>query len=255
MTFVRCLQWGRWVNNNCMVHHLQNHIAMHYWGYMSLEVKGRWGLLLPPCLLITAVKQPGTSSPLSQLKHSFTNISFPLSWSSTVVSSQWIRWWFPTHALLQLTSPSPPSRRHLSVPSVSSGLPNVDLAAAAGDTIYHIRLLTKRWCILDFGQHWAESLPWLKDYSDVELPANMLDVLTHSGHVWYHHQSSSSWLLVSAVACVCGAEACIWYPVHACQLLTLKCGRCTVSSWKYAPLFCTLLWGKSEEGVFAQIIN
>ena len=26
-------------------------IAMHYWGYTSLEVKGRWGLLLPPCLL------------------------------------------------------------------------------------------------------------------------------------------------------------------------------------------------------------
>ena len=45
-------------------------IAMHYWGYTSLEVKGRWGLLLPPCLLITAIQQPATSSPLSRLKRS-----------------------------------------------------------------------------------------------------------------------------------------------------------------------------------------
>ena len=45
-------------------------IAMHYQGYTSLKVKGRWGLLLPPCLLITVVQQPGTSSPPSRLKHS-----------------------------------------------------------------------------------------------------------------------------------------------------------------------------------------
>ena len=31
-------------------------IAMHYWGYTSPEVKGQWGLLFPPCLLITAVQ-------------------------------------------------------------------------------------------------------------------------------------------------------------------------------------------------------
>ena len=30
-------------------------IAMHYWGCTSLEVKGWWGLLLPPCFLITAI--------------------------------------------------------------------------------------------------------------------------------------------------------------------------------------------------------
>ena len=76
-------------------------IAMGYWGYMSFEVKGRWGLLLPPCPLITVVWQTGTSSPPSQLKHSspgviwmcrasFTNSSYPLPWSSTEVSSQWI---------------------------------------------------------------------------------------------------------------------------------------------------------------------
>ena len=71
-------------------------IAMHYWGYTSLEVKGLCGLLLPPCLLITVVQQPETSSPLSRLKHSsegviwmssFTNSSCPLPRSSTVVSS------------------------------------------------------------------------------------------------------------------------------------------------------------------------
>ena len=42
-------------------------IATHYTTEnTSLEVKGRWGLLLPPCLLITAVQQPGTSSPPSR---------------------------------------------------------------------------------------------------------------------------------------------------------------------------------------------
>ena len=71
-------------------------IAMHYWGYTSLEVKGLCGLLLPPFLLITVVQQPKTSSPLSRLKcssegviwtSSFTNSSCPLPRSSTVVSS------------------------------------------------------------------------------------------------------------------------------------------------------------------------
>ena len=66
-----------------------------------MEVKGEWGLLHPPCLLITVVP----CSPPSQLKRSFagviwmcrasfTNSSCPLPWSSMVVSSQWIRWWF-----------------------------------------------------------------------------------------------------------------------------------------------------------------
>ena len=79
-------------------------IAMHYRGHASLEVKGRWGLLLPPCLLIT-VQQPGTCSPPSWFKcssagiiwmcrASFTSSSCPLLRSSTVVSSQWIGWWF-----------------------------------------------------------------------------------------------------------------------------------------------------------------
>ena len=30
-------------------------IAMYYWGYTSLEVKGWWGLLFPPCLHVTVV--------------------------------------------------------------------------------------------------------------------------------------------------------------------------------------------------------
>ena len=51
--------------------------VMHYWGYTSLEVKGRWQLLLPPCLLITVVQQPRTSSPPSQLKCSVSSGSLP----------------------------------------------------------------------------------------------------------------------------------------------------------------------------------
>ena len=102
-------------------------IAMHYWGYTSLEVKG-WGrLLLPLYLLITVIQQPGTSSPPFRLKcssegviwmcrASFTNSSYPLPWSNTVVSSQSIGWWFfHTYS----TTPSP-SHRRLGVPSVSS---------------------------------------------------------------------------------------------------------------------------------------
>ena len=48
-------------------------IAIHYWGYTSLEVKGQWRLLLPPCFIIV-VQQPGTSSPPSQLKRSSVGI-------------------------------------------------------------------------------------------------------------------------------------------------------------------------------------
>ena len=75
-------------------------IDMHYWGYMSLEVKGWRGLLLPPCLLITVAQQPGTSSPPSRLKRSsesviwmcsasFTNGCCLLPESSTMFSIIW----------------------------------------------------------------------------------------------------------------------------------------------------------------------
>ena len=135
-------------------------IAMHYRGYTSLEVKGRWGLLLPPCLLIIAVQQPGTSSPPSRLKRSstgvilmckssFTNNSCPLPWSSTVVSSQLIGWWC-SHA-----------------------------CSATAD-----------FSIIPFS-HRTESPPGLKDYSDVKFPANTPDVLTHPSHVGYHTPISS----------------------------------------------------------------
>jgi len=88
-----------WTNTTIYSHTL-------YWGWASSEVKGWWWLHLPPSLLITAVQQLRTSSSLSQLKHScegviwmcrasFTNSSCPLLWSSTVVSSQWMRWLFP----------------------------------------------------------------------------------------------------------------------------------------------------------------
>ena len=112
----------------------------------------------PPCLLITAVQQPGTSGPPSRLKHSSEGViwmcrasSFcSLPWSSTVVSSQWIRWWFsqPCSAtakfsiiLLSQASHAVFLQSRLHSPS---GLSDVDLAAAAGDTIHHIGLLTKK---------------------------------------------------------------------------------------------------------------
>ena len=53
----------------------------------------------------------------------------------------------PTLALLHLISPSSLAAISMFLQSClqsPSGLPNVDLAAAAGDTIYHIGLLTKR---------------------------------------------------------------------------------------------------------------
>ena len=62
-------------------------VAMHYWGYTSLEVRGRWGLFLPPCLLITAIQQPGTSSPPSRLKRSSEGVIWMCRASST--PSQW----------------------------------------------------------------------------------------------------------------------------------------------------------------------
>ena len=133
--------------------------SLEDWGYTSLEVKGRWGLLPFPCLLITMVQQPGTSSPPSRLKHSsegviwmcrasFTNSSCPLPCSSTgflpvdrivilpcMLHYSWLLHHHPLTGItvfLQSCLQSP------------SGLPNVDLAAAAGDTLYHIGLLTKR---------------------------------------------------------------------------------------------------------------
>ena len=52
---------------------LENNIAMHYWGYASLEVKGWWGLLLPSSSS-QRPSSPGTSSPPSQLKHSSAGV-------------------------------------------------------------------------------------------------------------------------------------------------------------------------------------
>ena len=96
-------------------------IAMHYWGYMSLDVKGQWWLRFPLCLLITVVQQPGTSSPPSWLSASL-KVSYgcagPLSPTAPVVFSQWIG--SSMYAPLQLTSPSSTSCRHLGVLTVSS---------------------------------------------------------------------------------------------------------------------------------------
>ena len=129
-------------------------IAMHYWGYMSLEVKCRWGLLLPASTSQRSSNQGlpvlhlGWSAPLRMS----SGCAGPPSPTAPVLCHGPALWGPPSgsdgdspmHASLQLTSPSSPSRRHLSVPLLSSGLPYIDLAAAAGDTIYHIGLLTKR---------------------------------------------------------------------------------------------------------------
>ena len=88
-------------------------IAIHYWGYTSLEVKGQWGLLLTAYLLITAVQQPVTSSPPSRSKRfsegviwmyraSFTNSYCPLPCGLLhAIESGGVS---PMHSLLQLTS-------------------------------------------------------------------------------------------------------------------------------------------------------
>ena len=88
------------------VKEVRNNVAIYSHALPRIHVIGdqRSVRIAPPCLLITAVQQPGTSSPPSQLKRSstgviwmckasFTNNSCPLPWSSTVVSPQWIGWW------------------------------------------------------------------------------------------------------------------------------------------------------------------
>ena len=89
-------------------------IAMHYWGYTSLEVEGWWGLLLPLYLLITTVQQPGTSSPPSWLKCSSEGVIWMCRATAPVVCHGPALWSppdgsggdSPTHAPLQLTFPS-----------------------------------------------------------------------------------------------------------------------------------------------------
>ena len=50
----------------------------------------------------------------------------------------------------------------------------------------------------------GESTPGLNDYSDVNLPANMPDVLTHPSYIGYHHKLSFLLLLFLVwVACIC----------------------------------------------------
>ena len=81
----------------------------------------------PSCLLITAVQQPGISNPPSRFKHS----SMGIIWMCKVllcqqllssVMVQWIGWWFSHTCSATATSPSSPSHRHSSVPSVLSSV-------------------------------------------------------------------------------------------------------------------------------------
>ena len=135
-------------------------VAMYYWGHMPLEVKGWGGVLLPLCLLITAVQQPGTSSPTSQwsnLLRLSSGYAGPPSSSARVPRHSSALVSPPTgsgggyfvHVLLHLMSSSSPSQasRHPSVQSCHqspSCLSNVDLTTAACDAIYHTGLFSQR---------------------------------------------------------------------------------------------------------------
>ena len=131
-------------------------IAMHCWGYTSLEVKGRWGLLLSPWLLITAVRQPGTSIPVEALLcrchldvqglvhqqlPSSTVVQYGglLTVDRVVVLPCMLCYIWLIHYLPLTGIPFLQSRLQSQF-----GLSDVDLATAPGDTIYHIGLLTKR---------------------------------------------------------------------------------------------------------------
>ena len=184
--------------------------SMHYWGYASLEVKGWWALLLPPL-------PPHHSGPATRDFHSSISVEV-LLWGCNLnvqgllhqqlLSSVMIQYsgFLPVDGVVVLPCMVHRLLHHYplaSVPSASSlvfvwSVPDVDLAAAAGDTIYLLL------CILHLSQHWAESPLRLKDYSDLEPPANMPDVLTYPSHIRYHHQWSLLFLLFLVwAACVC----------------------------------------------------
>ena len=104
-------------------------IAMHYWG--SLEVKGRWGLLLPPAS--SSQRSSNQGLPVLHLGWSTplrvsSGCAGPPSPTAPVLCHGPALWSPPSgsdgdspmHAPLQLTSPSSPSRRHLGVPLVLS---------------------------------------------------------------------------------------------------------------------------------------
>ena len=133
-------------------------VAMHYWGYTSLEVKGRWG----PSL------HPHHSGPATQ---SYISVEALLWGCHLDVHAQGLlHQQFLSSAMVQHCGLLPVDRvvilprmlryswllhhPHLAAISVflqsclqsPSSLPAVDLAMAAGDTIHHnvIGLLTKR---------------------------------------------------------------------------------------------------------------
>ena len=63
-------------------------IAMYYWGYMSLEVKCRWGLLLPLCFLwCSGVRYNG------RLCTQSLNNSFNVAHRQLYISHSWVKKW------------------------------------------------------------------------------------------------------------------------------------------------------------------
>ena len=208
---------GQWTLHP-FLYNTKNMLFLIIWGYKSLEVKGQSGLLLPPASSSQQsnhqglpILHLGSSTPpwvsFGCAGASFANSSCPLSWSSGLGGGS------PTHALLQRLLHHPP---HIDTPVFLQsclqslfGISNVDLAAATWYTIYHIRLLTKRWFILHLGQHWAgRPTTLILNFLQTQLMSLLIPAtygITTSGP--YSSSCSSSGLLMSAVSCVGGTEA------------------------------------------------
>ena len=209
---------GQWTLHPFLYNTKNMLFLIFIWGYKSLEVKGQSGLLLPPAS--SSQRSNSQGLPILHLSSStppwvsfgcagasFANSSCPLSWSSGLGGG------CPTHALLQQLLHHPP---HIDTPVFLQsrlqslfGISNVDLAAATWYTIYHIRLLTKRWFILHLGQHWVERLTTLiLNFLQTQLMSLLIPAtygITTSDP--YSSSCFSSGLLMSAVSCVGGTEA------------------------------------------------
>ena len=195
---------------------------MHYWGYTLLEVKGQWGYLLPPCLLIAPVQQLRTSSPPSQLKHSSENVIWmckPPSPTAPVFSHGLALWsppsgsvgGSPMHAPLQPTSPSFPSLAGILVflQSRFQSLLDVDLAAPAAAGVQH----TIFNCLLTGNV----SLTLVNIEQRVCLDLRLLWYWTFYKHGWCLHSSQphrvSPLVVPSPPSGPCPGCSCLLFPV------------------------------------------
>ena len=148
-------------------------IAMNYWGYMSLKVKGRWGLLLPPASSSQRSSKQGLPvlhlgwSTLPQVS---SGCARPPSPTTPVLCHDPVRWsphsgsggGAPMRVPLQLTSPSSPSRRHLGVLSIYAA---ANWEATERNT--HWNPSMARLCILLFAWCFLWLAEWQSSCSDL----------------------------------------------------------------------------------------